>query len=263
MKRLAGFLGFVVLLVLPLMDAAASEPAAPGGDEVAPQASPSPQARTAKPKSRSADVFAEIADDPALPRVLLIGDSISMGYTVPVRRMLAGKANVHRIPINGGDTARGLAQIDKWLGDKPWDVIHFNFGLHDLKRLKDGKYDVRGDQVRSPEEYARNLDMFVVRLKKTGAALIWATTTPVPAGARGRVKGDEILFNEAAVAVMKRHGVAIDDLYGAVLPELSTAQRRRDVHFTRKGSELLAQKVADAISAALRDRKKARAVSEF
>src|SRR2546430_2696439 len=83
--------------------------------------------------------MAEITDDPKLPRVLLIGDSISIGYTIPTRELLKGKANLHRIPANGGSTKDGLANIDKWLGTGKWDVIHFNWGLHDLKHWKDGK----------------------------------------------------------------------------------------------------------------------------
>ena len=92
-----------------------------------------------------------VEDDPALPRVLLIGDSISIGYSTPVRKFLAGKANVHRVPGNGGPSSNGVFMIDSWLGDKRWDVIHFNFGLHDLKRLSDGKQQV------SPEAYERYL----------------------------------------------------------------------------------------------------------
>src|SRR5436305_496918 len=69
--------------------------------------------------------FAPVQDDPVLPRVLLIGDSISIGYTVPTRKLLQGKANVHRIPENGGPTSNGLAKLDKWLGDGKWEVIHF------------------------------------------------------------------------------------------------------------------------------------------
>ncbi|MGC9318533.1 MAG: SGNH/GDSL hydrolase family protein, partial [Armatimonadota bacterium] len=72
--------------------------------------------------------FQPIEDDPELPRVLLIGDSISVGYTLPVRSILEGTANVHRIPENGGPTARGLERIEDWLGDERWDVIHFNWG---------------------------------------------------------------------------------------------------------------------------------------
>src|SRR5258708_28446482 len=72
-----------------------------------------------------------------LPRVLLIGDSISMGYTVPVRELLKGKANVHRIPTNGGPTTNGITNLKAWLGDSKWDVIHFNWGLHDVKFIRD------------------------------------------------------------------------------------------------------------------------------
>jgi len=210
----------------------------------------------AKAQSKPDPVFAEIIDDPKLPRVLLIGDSISMGYTLPVRNMLTGKANVHRVPENAGDTARGLEKLDRWLGEKPWDVIHFNFGLHDLKRMRGKQYDVRGARVRSPEEYARNLETLVKRLKKTGATLIWATTTPVPAGARGRMRGDEVIFNKAAAKIMKQHGVKVNDLHGYILPKLRGAQMPKNVHFTARGSEVLAQKVAAAISAALRQRAK-------
>ena len=68
--------------------------------------------------------FVEVKDDPALPRVLLIGDSISVGYTVAVREALAGKVNVHRPAANCGPTTRGLTHLDKWLGKGKWDVIH-------------------------------------------------------------------------------------------------------------------------------------------
>jgi len=67
--------------------------------------------------------FDPVEDVAGLPRVLLIGDSISIGYTVPVREMLKGKANVHRIPANGGPTTNGLAHIDEWLGEGRWDLI--------------------------------------------------------------------------------------------------------------------------------------------
>ena len=74
-----------------------------------------------------------------LPNVLIIGDSISIGYTLPTRALLKEKVNLHRIPTNGGPTTKGLSEIEKWLGNKKWDLIHFNWGLHDLKYMgKDG-----------------------------------------------------------------------------------------------------------------------------
>src|SRR5438309_9398605 len=110
--------------------------------------------------------FAEVKDDPGLPRVLLIGDSISIGYTVATRKQLQGKANVHRISENGGPTSTGLQKLDKWLGDGKWDVIHFNWGLHDIKLDKDGKHQVPLDQ------YEKNLRELLKRLKATNARLI-------------------------------------------------------------------------------------------
>ena len=85
----------------------------------------------AQPKAATAakePSFEPVTDEPKLPRVLLIGDSISMGYTVPVRNLLKGKANVHRVLENGGPTTNGLAKLQTWLGKGKWDVIHFNWG---------------------------------------------------------------------------------------------------------------------------------------
>ena len=115
-----------------------------------------------------------IEDQPGLPRVLLIGDSISIGYTPIVRENLKGKAEVVRPNTNCQHTAYGLSQIKTWLGDGKWDVIHFNFGLHDLKYLDAaGKYvpPDQGKQVASPEDHERNLRAIVARLKQTGAKL--------------------------------------------------------------------------------------------
>jgi len=70
------------------------------------------------------EYFAPIEDRSGLPRVLLIGDSISVGYTLPVRALLKDRANVHRIPVNGGPSSRAVARLDQWIGDRKWDVIH-------------------------------------------------------------------------------------------------------------------------------------------
>ena len=190
--------------------------------------------------------FAKIEDDPSLPRVLLIGDSISMAYTLPTRRLLAGKANLHRIPENGGPTIRGLEQLSLWLGDGNWDVIHFNWGLHDLK-LIDGKHQV------PIEEYEKNLRELVSRMQATGAKLIWATTTPVPAGELEppRRPEDAPAYNKAAGKIMEANNIPVDDLYAFALPRLSEIQRPANVHFTDEGSAALAAEVAASILTAL------------
>lgn len=199
----------------------------------------------------------QVEDVEGLPRVLLIGDSISMGYTLPVREMLKGKANVHRPPTNCAATIHGLKGLDAWLkvgGEgKKWDVIHFNWGLHDLKylgpngkNLADPKAETSKPQV-SPEDYEKNLRELVKRLKKTGARLIWRNTTPVPEGARGRVPGDSAKYNAIAAKIMKQEGVEIHDLYSFALKNADQIQRKADVHYTREGSKALAREVVKAI----------------
>jgi lysophospholipase L1-like esterase len=181
-----------------------------------------------------------------------------MAYTLPTRAELAGVANVHRIPTNGGATSRGLESIDQWLGEKKWDVLHFNWGLHDLcYRHSDSKVQGQRDKVKgtvthSVEEYAANLEKLVLRLKKTGAHLIFATTTPVPEGEAGRKVGDDLRYNQAALAVMKRHGVEVNDLHAVMAGKMDKfATKPGDVHFKPEGSKLLAKQVASSIAAAL------------
>lgn len=186
-----------------------------------------------------------IKDEPGLPRVLLIGDSISIGYTLPVRARLKGKANVHRIPINGGATEIGLENMQEWLGDGRWDVIHFNFGLHDAK------YQSETELRTTHDEYAANLRALVDQMQKTGAKLIFATTTPVPKGgvlSPGRKFDSIAQRNDVARRVMAEKNVAIDDLYSVALPVMDKVGRPNDVHFAPEGYELLADAVAKSIA---------------
>ncbi len=199
--------------------------------------------KAAKPAQRAPNpVLKPIEDQTGLPRVLLIGDSISMGYTLAVRDELKGVANVHRPPTNCGPTTNGLKNIDKWLGEKKWDVIHFNWGLHDLKYQDDKgalvspTADGAHQQV-SPAEYEKNLRELVARLKKTDAKLIWCSTTPVPEGAAGRVADDSIKYNAIATKVMQAENVAINDLHAFASERLKDIQQPANVHFSPAGSK--------------------------
>ena len=202
---------------------------------------------------------AEVAPDretSRLPNVLIIGDSISLGYTDDVRVQLAGQANVFRAPGNSGPSSCGVECVDEWIAEHPgnWSVIHFNFGLHDIKlapSCKDDPY-VGGHQV-TPDQYEANLRSVVSRLKMTGARLIFATTTSVPAGSLDppRTRGDELAYNDIAVKIMTASAVAIDDLYNVALPVINEIQLNQNVHFTSDGYAMLAKAVALSINSAL------------
>jgi len=220
-------------------------------------------AQDAAPKKNAAKkrapnpALAAIEETPGLPRVLLIGDSISMGYTVAVRELLKGKANVLRPPTNCGPTTNGLANLDQWLGAKKWDVIHFNWGLHDLKFVDaTGKLsDTTGAGTRpqvSLEQYEKNLRELAGSMKKTGATLIWCATTPVPEGSAGRIAEDAVKYNEVAARVMCELIVVTNDLHAFALPRLAEIQLPKNVHFTPQGSKVLAEEVARVIEKALK-----------
>ena len=204
-----------------------------------------------------------------LPNVLLLGDSISIGYTRPVRKLLEGRANVFRATRPGGkridncgDTTMGLKNVDAWLGSGHWDVIHFNWGLWDLcYRNPESKVQGNRDKVHGKlsvplEEYERNLERLVTRLEATGARLIWASTTVVPPGEAGRFENDEVKYNAVAARVMKKHHIPTDDLHALTKSfggRFATAPG--NVHFTAAGYEKIARQVADRIGAALEQAK--------
>jgi hypothetical protein len=193
-----------------------------------------------------------IAEVAGLPNVLIIGDSISIGYTVPTRALLAGKVNLHRIPTNGGPTTKGITEIEKWLGDRKWDLIHFNWGLHDLKYMgKDGTNLVpkeKGGVVQvNLSEYEKNLDILVARMKKSANRLVWRNTTPIPPGSKARYVGDAEKYNLAASRVMKKHKIATLDLFSPSKKNMKNLMREANVHYFPHGSQSLAVIVAQDI----------------
>ena len=204
--------------------------------------------------------FADPEIDKSLPNVLLIGDSISIGYMLDARRALAGRANVFRPKTNCGPTIKGLEEIESWIRDRKWDVIHFNFGLHDLKYM-----GPKGQNLADPngsdshqqvpiEQYAANIKTIAERLKKTGARVIWRETTPVPEGASGRVPGDSAKYNAAAAkAIAKVGGVEVDPFF-VFAESIAKDQRPKNVHYTPEGSKRLGNHVAELIEKTLAGR---------
>ncbi len=186
--------------------------------------------------------------------VLIIGDSISIGYTPFLQKALAPEINVEHNPGNGGNTKRGVQSIDQWLGGKQWDVIVFNFGLHDLVRIDSlKKYNVVDGKIQvTIEDYKKNLNIIASKLKQTTATLIFVTTTMVPENASGR-KGDDVaVYNAAAIEVMKKNGIQVLDLYTSSLTTHPNNSKLGDVHYTEQGYQLLAEPIIKAIKNALK-----------
>ncbi len=191
-----------------------------------------------------------------LPKVLLIGDSISGGYNKSVKGILEGKVAVTGPIANAETTINGVAHLDEWLGDTKWDLIHFNWGLWDIYGWSYAKQD------RSPAMYEQRLETLVTRLEKTGAKLIWATTTPTCPEAEmtmlGKFKTEvkispetEQEYRDTALRVMKKHGIEVNDLHALIKPRQAELQKSNNVHFSGAGYNLMARQVADRISAGL------------
>ena len=195
-----------------------------------------------------------------LPNVLLLGDSISIGYTPFVRELLKAKANVFRPVLENGNpencegTTKGIVEINRWIGTGDWDIIHFNFGLHDIKHVHPSTGETSSDSndplQASLDQYVKNMNFIVERLKNTGAKLIFATTTPVPDGNLSTLREPEnvIKYNKAARKIMKKEHIAVNDLYAFTLPKLKEIQKSDNVHFTDAGNEVIAREVAAKIS---------------
>ena len=225
-----------------------------------------PDAKPAPAKKPAPDPFAAITDDPKLPRVLLMGDSVSIAYLPTVRKELEGVANVHRVAANCGATKTALEYygLVRWIKEgEAWDVIVFNHGLHDASyRFPDGNDKDKDGNYASPargckpyvsvEDYEKNLHSIVGILKKTGAKLFFCTTTPIPDSlAEKYVENSERPYNEVAARVMQEEGVVVVDLWATVKPEQDKLQIPRNVHFGEEGSRVLGTRVAEAIRSAL------------
>jgi lysophospholipase L1-like esterase len=181
------------------------------------------------------------------PRALIIGDSISIGYTPFVQEILAGKVAVEHNEGNGADSANILAKLDGWLARGPYAVITVNCGLHDLKYTD--KFQV------PPVQYAANVVRIIEKLRAASAKVVWVTTTPVDddrhaqrkAGFR-RIETDVATYNTVATPIMRNLRVPVVDLHDLVVHGGVSGMLGKDgVHYTPEAYRKLAGEVAAAI----------------
>ncbi|HEY3332648.1 MAG TPA: SGNH/GDSL hydrolase family protein [Capsulimonadaceae bacterium] len=218
---------------------------------------PTHSPRAVEPGAVSVADAAPLDQSEELPTVLIVGDSISLGYTEHVRELLAGKVDVYRVPDNAGPSSYGVAHVREWVAITPgrWNVIHFNFGLHDIKLAPGLAHDPYpgGHQV-TEGQYASNLREMISVFASTGARLIYATTTPVPTGKLDppRQVGDEAAYNAIATGIAGEHGIVVNDLYSLAKCQLDIIQQRENVHFTDDGYRVLGAQVAAFVEEELR-----------
>jgi hypothetical protein len=192
------------------------------------------------------DIWISHANETNLPRVLLIGDSITRAYYPEVEKHLAGKAYVGRLASSAFISDPILSrQIEMVLSQYKFEVIHFNNGMHGWQH--------------SEAEYEQAFPEFLKTIRKfaPNAKLIWANTTPLkvspnlPADNQTQATDDRVAARNAiALKFVQPQGIAVDDLNS---PVRGHAELHSDnVHFNEQGIALQASQVAASIEKVLK-----------
>ena len=149
-----------------------------------------------------------------LPNTMILGDSVSIGYTGYVAKNLNNLTQLQHSPWDeqdggAGATSVGVACLDNFLKTQrqttvKWDLIMFNFGLHDLDH-----------KTSSEDLYKSQLLNITNRLMATGAKLMFALTTPfMPL----TTIGDTVVadLNRIATEIMTNKNIPILDLHKVI-----------------------------------------------
>ena len=186
----------------------------------------------------------------ALPRLLLLGDSIRMSYQPHVVRLLDGQVNVVGPKVNGEFSAHTLASLDEWLEEcgRP-DVVHWNNGLHDI-----GHRPEREPRQIPIQTYEDNLVQILGRLREVTSKIVWATTTPVHPtrpflDTEWAWRNEEVIaYNDVATALMTRENVPINNLYEVVRENEETCFVEDKLHLNGTGQSLCAVAVVKSVT---------------
>ena len=172
-----------------------------------------------------------------LPRVLLVGDSITHGYQDMVRKALKGVCYVDYIATSYAiDSKMYTMLVENFAKNSRYDVIHFNHGLHGIHISKRG--------------YASRMKKLLCRLEKQSKILLTTTTVVYNAGnQRLHAKWNKRVQerNDVVWNLAKEKGYAVDDLF-TVSVAIDKANRNDDgTHYESAGYQTLAQSVAESI----------------
>ena len=189
-----------------------------------------------------------------MKNLLLIGDSIRMGYDKSVEKSLEGRANVI-IPSGSGRFTSFLLRYFheslNGINGEDIDVIHWNAGLWDCLRMF-------GEEPHTPIEiYAYYMERLCLRIKKLcpNAKVIFATSTSVISERMSedfkRYNEDVVKYNEVAVDIVTRHGFEVNDLYAVSVTLPEEAHSDAVHYYTSMGTEAFTRQVLSAVAPAL------------
>lgn len=190
-----------------------------------------------------------------MKKVLLIGDSIRMGYDNYVKESMKDFADVFFTKENNTFTHNILRNFHGWtdaLGLYEADVIHWNVGHWDTVRIY-------GDEPLTKHDvYADNLVRISRRIKLLfpDAKQIFATSTPVIEEGfieefECRKNSDVILYNKLAKEALTPEGVIINDLHAVVYGKPDSLHSDQTHYYTAEATRLLGDKVNEVICGAL------------
>lgn len=173
-----------------------------------------------------------------IKNMLIIGDSISIGYTPYVQENLSQENYLVRRIVNGRGTpenarysTHGAEHIDRWLsqyGVEMWDVVTFNHGLHDL-------HDEVATDINAYKDALREV---AIKIKaKSKLAIFINTTTVNDVGGRHRENANVLIYNDAAIEVMEELDIPVIDLYSVSVNIFHMIYD--DVHFSEEGYSIL------------------------
>ena len=190
-----------------------------------------------------------------MKKIVLLGDSIRMGYDKYVKEALSDVAEVYYPDENCRFAANLLRFVHDWKRKGSWpddvDLVHWNAGAWDVLKM------FGEDTLSTPEYYKLCIERIDRRLRLLfpKAKMVFATTANgVDEGYGSRIfrtNADIRRFNDIALGVLKPLGVEINDIY-ALTDGCKESCRSDMTHFnTDDGRALLGGRVVSVICNAL------------
>lgn len=180
--------------------------------------------------------------------IVLIGDSIRMAYQPLVAEKLADRCTVWGPAENCRHSLWALDHFAQWVEPRKPDLVHCNFGIHDVALQKDGRNQI------VLEQYRLCLERFIGKVEALGARMIWATTTPLFVAGPEKPQSDwprrpepVEAYNAAALRIVRRHKIPVNDLHKVILQQPLRCLSRDGCHMEPFGNEALAEAVARCI----------------